>query len=277
MLISRFTNILIILILAKSNGFGKTINLYHYGKIEANYDQLIGQIKIGDRLKFSNDNEFTVKTILGKGKMNLIFEAVEVPGKVIRIPLTKKSKLSINETIQGSEELKDYQTDIVPVDFAVPGEFTIQRKINGRMISLFEFINYRSRGFIFHSNIFSMNYISKNDLIKMESDLFIFLERFYLITRFGDLNSGNIVYSLSEKKWVIIDVMSGQHKAKKVLDSFGHSQTFAAFGYFLGPYFIAHEQRHSWLQVRINQLNQNVLKLRISYFTLQNCQIIFRQ
>lgn len=251
------------------------VQLFTHGKISPYYDEQIKKLKIGDRIEFSNGNEFTVSQILGHGKMNLIIEVIEATGKVLRIPLTKNTVMSIHETIRGTEELKDYDSNLILVDFAVPGEFVIHRKVSGRLISLSDFINYRSQSPIFRANIFSNNYLSTKELQIIENELFEFLEKFYLISRFADLNSGNLVYSLEEKKWLIIDVMSGNQRANKVLESFAHAQTFVAFGYFLGPQFIAHDQKYLWLQNRMSQLNHRVLKLRKSYFSLSLCRNVF--
>lgn len=271
----RRVNLSIILLLLCQTLQANVKNLYNQGRIAANYDQLIGQIQNGDRLIFSNGNEFTVKNILGHGKMNLIIETEEVPGKVLRIPLSQYSKTSINETIQATKELSEYKTDIISVDFAMPGEFVIHRKINGRIIDLHQFIKYRSQASLFRPNFFSMNYISNEDIQDIENSLFQFLEKFYLVSQFSDLNSGNLVYIFSEKKWLILDLMSGNKMANKTLDSFGYAQTFVAFGYFFGTQFIVHDPKHQWLEVRINHLNQNVLKLRNNYFSLIKCQNIF--
>lgn len=253
----------------------KIIVLFANNKMAKNYTELIQTIKIGDVIVFSNNNEFTVKRILGFGKMNLIIEVNEVPDRILRIPLNENSQFTINETYHGFQELSMFKDDLVPIDFYLQNEMLIQKKLHGELMTVYNFIRYKSDVSLTKLNPFSKKYIHPKQLISMEESLFQFLEKYYRVSQLTDLNSSNLVYSFQEDRWIMIDWMAKNEMAKSINAGLPYSRTFSQFGYFLGFQFIALNQNHFWLQQRLNQLNQKVYRLRKAFFSGNICQNIF--
>lgn len=240
------------------------INYFSYPN--SNYNQAINQLQNGQKIKFSNGIEFSINQKLGFGDEFVIYSITEYPNYALRLVKDFQKRSEIENYVLAIEKARFVGLPTVEVIDFSEGEWILVKKIISK-ISLSDYIR-------------KMSY-QKIQLIDGESVISITQKLRKLLVNIGffrnieDLHEENLVYDLSAKKWLIIDLKNEILGPKEVNDPTALNFMTINYGYISKSVFYVKKNEHQWLADLLSGVLKQVFDLRANQKKYVACESIF--
>jgi small nuclear ribonucleoprotein (snRNP)-like protein len=184
------------------------------GNFKKNYSELIKEknLSSGDKIKFSDDETFIFRKILGEGSQSKVFEVVDptdMKTYALKVPIENSFSRSLNSFIDGYDLLKRSGVETP--------------NINKFKRSKYALLNVVDTSFSLEKFLARPDLISKTQLKDAEKALYQFAKDTAQFETFGDFNPDQLVYSASKKRWYLLD-WNKDHVVANLLDESLYNQ-----------------------------------------------------
>lgn len=182
----------------------------------ANYNEIVGALRGGDVVTFSDGKSFQLVKDLqnGRGAVSRVFSIRSPRGSALKLPQQSNSLQldMINRSIDGYGALQEAGISTVSIQGSKRGEYLVVNQIKPGFTTADDFFRDSGR-------------FSEGDRRKMINRLVDFGKTTAYFKHIGDFGLSQIVYVPSEERWVLLDWTAGHvtiHPNSKPSNSFEH-------------------------------------------------------
>lgn len=161
------------------------------------YPFTVAQLKAGDVLKFCDGKMITLGESLGQGNSVRVFSVQGQPKLALRIARSPREIADLKSTVDGYSPLKKAQVPTPKLIGGDPRQYLLVERVPGRLISLGEAIAGIG--------------VTEEEYAQLIRKLPRFLKPAADFATLGDLHAQNLVYSVEQKRWILIDYYNDHH------------------------------------------------------------------
>lgn len=202
------------------------------------FDKAVSELKEGDSIEFSNHKVFRLGKRLDslaaaseRGSRSIIFELIDYPEQVIRLPNSQIVQSSITQTLLGYKELQYLGPNIVELIDGLRHEYAIVEKLPEQHFTFLDFITNEKIPPLLQK--------------KMLNAMLIFAKKTAKFSELGDFNLTQFVYDVHKDAWVLFDWID-EHLY------FINDQKIQSPFFIWGGVFNMYLNAHSWDEEELN-------------------------